>query len=172
MEMDGNRFAGHRCIVAPRSSDHAYTEPIRCLGQRSRADVEGCARIETDCRLRGTLPPHPDLGAGARGTLERRISAWRAVNGPDREVIFRQKQPPGRMGLSDFTKVADLGKHLQVVDYRHVIQSLRRKPMALLNLVYRNQLFPPRAFALEFAALLAGLGEKPACCVLIVLVRH
>jgi hypothetical protein len=119
----------------------------RCLGQRSRADVEGCARIETDCRLRGTLPPHPDLGAGARGTLERRISAWRAVNGPDREVIFRQKQPPGRMGLSDFTKVADLGKHLHVVDYRHVIQSLRRKPMALLNLVYRNQLFPRRAFA-------------------------
>jgi hypothetical protein len=31
------------------------------------------------------------------------------VNGPDREVIFRQEHPPGRMGLSDFTEVADLG---------------------------------------------------------------
>ena len=29
-----------------------------------------------------------------------------------------------------------------VVDYRHVIRSLRRKPMALANLVYRDQLFP------------------------------
>jgi hypothetical protein len=29
--------------------------------------------------------------------LERRIRAWRAVNGPDREVIFRQEHPPGRM---------------------------------------------------------------------------
>ena len=35
--------------------------------------------------------------------------------------------------------------------------------MALLNLVYRDQLFPRRAFALAFDALLAGLGERPAC---------
>ena len=52
---------------------------------------------------------HPELGSGTRRTLERRIRAWRAVNGPDREVIFRQEHPPGRMGLSDFTDVADLG---------------------------------------------------------------
>ena len=52
---------------------------------------------------------HPELGSGTRRTLERRIRAWRAVNGPDREVIFRQEHPPGRMGLSDFTEVADLG---------------------------------------------------------------
>jgi hypothetical protein len=55
------------------------------------------------------------------------------------------------------------GKHGHVVDYRHVIHSLRRKPMALLNLVYRDQLFPRRAYALAFEALLAGLGERPAC---------
>jgi hypothetical protein len=36
------------------------------------------------------------------------------------------------------------GKHGHVVDYRHVIHSLRRKPMALLNVVYREQLFPRR----------------------------
>jgi hypothetical protein len=55
------------------------------------------------------------------------------------------------------------GKHGHVVDYRHVIHSLRRKPMALLNLVYRDQLFPRRAYALTFEALLIGLGERPAC---------
>jgi len=55
------------------------------------------------------------------------------------------------------------GKHGHVVDYRHVIHSLRRKPMALLNLVYRDQLFPRRAFALTFDPLLVGLGERPAC---------
>jgi hypothetical protein len=55
------------------------------------------------------------------------------------------------------------GKHGHVIDYRHVIHSLRRKPMALLNLVYRDQLFPRRAYALAFDALLAGLGERPAC---------
>jgi hypothetical protein len=63
---------------------------------------------------------HPELGSGTRRTLERRIRAWRAVNGPDREVIFRQEHPPGRMGLSDFTKVADLGVTIagQLLDCR------------------------------------------------------
>src|ERR1019366_1296803 len=55
------------------------------------------------------------------------------------------------------------GKHGHVIDYRHVIHSLRRKPMALLNLVYRDQLFPRRDYALAFDALLAGVGEKQAC---------
>ena len=63
---------------------------------------------------------HPDLGAGTRRTLERRIRSWRAVNGPDREVIFRQEHPPGRMGLSDFTEVAELGVTIagQLLDCR------------------------------------------------------
>jgi hypothetical protein len=55
------------------------------------------------------------------------------------------------------------GKHGHVIDYRHVIHSLRRKPMALLNLVYRDQLFPRRAYTKAFEALLAETGEKPAC---------
>jgi transposase InsO family protein len=55
------------------------------------------------------------------------------------------------------------GKHGHVVDYRHVIHSLRRKPMALLNLVYRDQLFPRRADADAFAALLKHEGDKRAC---------
>ena len=54
------------------------------------------------------LRRHPEMGAGVRRTLERRVRAWRAVNGPDQEVIFRQEHPPGRMGLSDFTDMGDL----------------------------------------------------------------
>ena len=46
---------------------------------------------------------HPDLNRNIRRTLERRIQAWRAVNGPEQEVIFRQRHEPGRLGLSDFT---------------------------------------------------------------------
>jgi hypothetical protein len=55
------------------------------------------------------------------------------------------------------------GKHGHIVDYRHVIHALRRKPMALLNLVYREQLFPRRAYQRAFEALLASEGEKRAC---------
>jgi hypothetical protein len=38
------------------------------------------------------------------------------------------------------------GKHSHVVDYHHVIHALRKKSMALPNLVYRDQLFPRRAY--------------------------
>lgn len=57
----------------------------------------------------------------------------------------------------------DHHKHAHVVDYRHVIHALRRKPMALLNLVYREQLFPRAAYKRAFDALLAGVGDKRAC---------
>jgi hypothetical protein len=55
-----------------------------------------------------------------RRTLERRIRQWRAVHGPDRDVIFRQEHPPGRLGLSDFTDRSDLDVTIagQPLDHR------------------------------------------------------
>jgi len=44
-----------------------------------------------------------------RRTLERRVREWRALHGPERDVIFRQSPEPGRMGLSDFTDATELG---------------------------------------------------------------
>jgi len=54
-------------------------------------------------------------------------------------------------------------KRGHVVNYRHVLHALRRKPMALLNLVYRDQLFPRRAYARAFEMLLTGGNERHAC---------
>jgi hypothetical protein len=66
------------------------------------------------------LRRHPDLGAGIRRTLERRIRSWRAIHGADQDVIFRQTHEPGRAGLSDFTDMADLGVTVvgQPLDHR------------------------------------------------------
>src|SRR3546814_20282687 len=52
---------------------------------------------------------HPELDPGVRRTLERRIRGWRALHGAEQDVIFRQVHEPGRMGLSDFTEMGDLG---------------------------------------------------------------
>jgi hypothetical protein len=41
-------------------------------------------------------------------TLQRRVRAWCARFGADREVYFAQMHPPGRLGLSDFTHAAVL----------------------------------------------------------------
>jgi hypothetical protein len=55
------------------------------------------------------------------------------------------------------------GKHGHVIDYRHVIHALRRKPMALLNLVYRDQLWPREAYRHMFDHLCERLSERAAC---------
>jgi len=52
---------------------------------------------------------HPELNPNIRRTLERRMRSWRAVDGPERDVIFRQVHEPGRLGLSDFTDMNELG---------------------------------------------------------------
>ncbi len=59
------------------------------------------------------------------------------------------------------------GKHDQVVDYRHVIHSLRRKPMALMGLVYRDRLFPRRAYRDAFDLLLERCTDRKACRVMV-----
>ncbi len=47
-------------------------------------------------------------GNGKKRTFQRRVTRWKALYGPDREVMFRQVQEPGRQGLSDFTELKDL----------------------------------------------------------------
>src|SRR6202049_4731040 len=46
---------------------------------------------------------HPEIGPGIRRTLERRIRTWRGLNGAEQDVLFRQENPPGRLGVSDFS---------------------------------------------------------------------
>ena len=59
------------------------------------------------------------------------------------------------------------GRNGHVVDYRHVIHSLRRKPMALLNLVYRPQLFPHDAYRQTFERLFEQTPSRAACRIMV-----
>ena len=55
------------------------------------------------------------------------------------------------------------GRRGRVVDFRHVLPSLRRKPMALLNWVHRDGLFHRDAYRRAFDALPEGLDDRRAC---------
>jgi hypothetical protein len=68
---------------------------------------------------------HPEIGAGIRRTLERRIRSWRALYGPDRDVVFRQEHSPGRVGLSDFTDMRDFGVSIAGVPLDHRLYHFR-----------------------------------------------
>src|SRR5271163_2051468 len=59
--------------------------------------------------------------------------------------------------------LAGTATHGHVVDYHHVIHALRRKPMALMNLVYRDQLWPREAYRHMFDHLCERLSARAAC---------
>ena len=96
---------------------------------------------------------HPEIGPGIRRTLERRMRAWRALAGPEQDVVFRQEHPPGRLGLSDFTDTKVLGVMIAGVLAGASPVSL---PPRLLGLCA----CPCRAWRRE----LHGAGRGPAEC--------
>ena len=93
------------------------------------AEVLPILNAAPDIRVIGVLEElrrrHHDLNPNIRRTLERRINAWRALNGPERDVIFRQEHEPGRMGLSDFTDATALGVTIAGVALDHRLYHFR-----------------------------------------------
>ena len=68
---------------------------------------------------------HRLLPTGVRRTLERRVRQWRALHGPEQEVIFAQTHPPGRQGLSDFTATQHLGVTIGGALLEHLLYHFR-----------------------------------------------
>lgn len=54
-------------------------------------------------------------------SLQRRVAHWRATEGPERELIFRQEHPPGRQALSDFTDGGSLGVSIAGAPFGHLL---------------------------------------------------
>ena len=58
-------------------------------------------------------------------TLQRRVKQWKAVSGPEKEVIFRQNHPPGWQGISDFTHADILGVTIRGEPLLHLLYHYR-----------------------------------------------
>jgi len=58
-------------------------------------------------------------------TLERRVKRWRALNGPDKEVMFRQTHESGRLGLSDFSKLKGVEITINNKPLKHLLYHFR-----------------------------------------------
>lgn len=54
-------------------------------------------------------------------TLQRRVQKWRAIHGPEKEIIFRQNHPPGWQGLSDFTCGNELNVTINNSSFSHLL---------------------------------------------------
>jgi hypothetical protein len=58
-------------------------------------------------------------------TFQRRIKKWKALNGVDKEVMFLQKKIPGRLGLSDFTKLKKVTITINGKPLKHLLYHFR-----------------------------------------------
>ena len=72
--------------------------------------------------LRKLQEDHPDrFPDGMLRTLQRRVSHWRALEGPAKEVFFPQEHAPGQRGLSDFTNMDELRITVAGMPFHHLL---------------------------------------------------
>ena len=84
--------------------------------------------LERDPALQGTTlfalvcAQHPGRYRRAQmRTLQRQIATWRALHGPEREVIFEQEHTPGERAQSDFTRMKDMAITLAGEPFPHLL---------------------------------------------------
>jgi hypothetical protein len=65
---------------------------------------------------------HPDeFEPGQVRTLQRQIRRWRAMHGPQQEVMFPQDHQPGQLGAFDFTHCDELGVTIAGAIFAHLM---------------------------------------------------
>ena len=62
-----------------------------------------------------------DFNWGQLRTLQRRLQRWRALNGPDKEVMFRQQPAPGKQSQSDWTHCDSLNVTIGGRPFPHML---------------------------------------------------
>jgi len=96
-------------------------------------------------------------------TLQRRVRAWGASHGKEREIFFAQAHPPGRLGLSDFTHVAVLQVTIAGATLLHLLYqfALAYSGWRYVEVVLGGESFMALSSGLQNAAwMMGGVPEE------------
>jgi NAD(P)-dependent dehydrogenase (short-subunit alcohol dehydrogenase family) len=114
------------------------------------------AQLERDPALQGSTlfallcEQHPSRYRPTQiRTLQRHIARWRAVHGPEQEVIFEQRHQPGERAQSDFTHMEDLAVTIAGEPFPHMVYHF--------VLTYSNAEAVSICFSETFEALAEGI---------------
>jgi hypothetical protein len=112
-ERSGRRYESDPGLPSQRAGGPSRRTRVDPLAEVWESEI--VPMLAAHPRLRGTTileelhRSHPGrFDDRVLRTLQRRLARWRAIDGPERELIFRQEHPPGWQGLSDFTAAAEL----------------------------------------------------------------
>jgi len=97
-------------------------DPFAEVWEEVRAKLEVNPGLQAKTLFEDLKRRYPDRFAqGQLRTLQRRVKAWRATEGPSREVFFPQRHVAGRLCQSDFTHMSLLGITIAGQPFDHLI---------------------------------------------------
>ena len=98
-------------VLVPMLEDNPSLQPktLMIYLQRTYLDDNGLS-VYTDSHLR---------------TLQRKVSEWKALNGPSKDIMFPQKHYPGIQALSDFTSMNSINISIDNEPLSHMLYHFR-----------------------------------------------
>lgn len=93
-------------------------------------------------------------------TMQRRVSKWKALHGPEKDVIFRQLHEPGRQCLSDFTTLKGIEITIKGQVLKHILYHFR---LAYSNWSFMKVIQGGESFTALSKSLQDALWELGGC---------
>lgn len=119
------RHLAQGLLPSERRQPRAYRtrpDPFAADWGDLEARLAECPELEAKTLFEDLRALRPGVYAdGHLRTFQRRVRAWRARRGPDREVFFPQVHRPGEAAQTDFTHAASLGITIGGEPYPHLL---------------------------------------------------
>ncbi len=108
--------------VAPAHTWRTRADPFAEVWEEARLMLEADSGLEAKTIFEDLQRRNPGrFSDGQLRTLQRRVKAWRALEGPEREVFFAQKHHPGALCQSDFTHMSEVGVRVAGQPFEHLV---------------------------------------------------
>jgi hypothetical protein len=97
-------------------------DPFEEVWEEIRAKLEDNPGFEAKTLFDDLQRRYPGrFSDGQLRTLQRQVKVWRALKGPQKEVMFEQVHEPGALCQSDFTRMGSLGVTIAGQPFEHTV---------------------------------------------------
>jgi len=109
----GGKYIRHGKLPSEQKTKHTWRtreDPFSAHWEMISQKLSDCPDLEGKALFDWLCESYPDCyHEGQLRTFQRKIRAWRALEGPDKEVCFPQVHKPGKRFSTDFTHMNTLG---------------------------------------------------------------
>jgi len=125
--------------------------------------LEAIPSLQPSTLFEWLIDNYPDeYSTTIKRTLQRRVKQWKALHGPEREVMFRQEKTPGQLGLSDFTLLKRIEITLNGEAFKHLLYHYRLafSGWSYIKVILGGESFAALSTGLQTALWLSGGSPK------------